>query len=202
MTLKITHNSASDYVEIPLSNGKGSTTEIAKYPSDAAANQPYYWKMTLAKRESSGIFPTFPGYDRSIMQLSGKTMTLLHEKHGAQKLAPLLPYTFKGEWETERRLIGKAEDFNLYVRSQRLSSKIERIDLKDRKPLSKWLKLHTVLWVYQGAVEWECGSEKYALKEGDTLAIESAESLEYILKAKRALCFLITIEDKEKPQLG
>ncbi|RYZ55454.1 MAG: hypothetical protein EOP07_14200 [Proteobacteria bacterium] len=199
MTLKITHNSATDYVEIPLSNGKGSTTEIAKYPADATGDQVYSWKMTLAKRESSGIFPTFPGYERSIMQLSGKTMTLLHGKYGAQKLALLIPYTFKGEWETERKLIGKAEDFNLYVRSQRLSSKIERVDLKDRKPFSKWLKPHSILWVYQGSVDWECGSEKVSLKEGDTLAIESAESLEYILKAKRALVFLVTIEEKEKP---
>lgn len=199
MTLKITHNSATDYVEIPLSNGKGSTTEIAKYPTDAAANDTFFWKMTLAKRESSGIFPTFPGYDRSIMQIAGKTMTLLHGKYGAQKLALLTPYTFKGEWETERRLIGKAEDFNLYVRSQRLTSRIERVDLKDRKPFSKWLKPHTVLWIYQGAVDWECGDEKVSLKEGDTLAIESADALEFILKAKRAVVFLVTIEEKEKP---
>lgn len=196
MTRNITHYTLADSREVPAEDGAFATTEIARFPPDLSSPKPYLWRLTLAKRESSGSFVKFPGYERQILQISGKTITLRHTKHGEQKLSPLVPYLFKGEWETNRGLVGKAEDLNLFVRSESLKSKITRIDLKDRKPLSKSLSLHTILWAYQGAVEWECGEDKRVLKEGDTLALDSNEPGEFILKSKRALCFLISIEAK------
>ena len=199
MTLMVSHFTAADYRETPWKNGGGSTTELAIHPAGFSVEQPFVWYLSLVKRTSSGPFAKFPGYDRNIVQLSGKTMTLMHAKHGEHKLSPLVPYAFKGEWETHRRLIGSAEDFNLMVRSERLTSTLERVDLKDRKPLSKRLSRTTLIWVYQGTIEWECGGEKKILKERETLAVDSSEKTEYILKSKRAIIFLASIEETAKP---
>lgn len=196
MTRTITHYTLADSREIPAEDGAYAATELARFPADLSSPKPYLWRLSLAKRESSGAFAKFPGYERQILQIAGKTISLRHTKHGEHKLSPLVPYLFKGEWETNRGLVGKAEDLNLFVRSETLKSRVTRIDLKDRKPVSKSLSLHTILWAYQGAVEWECGGDKRVLKEGDTLAVESVEPGDFILKSKRALCFLIHIEAK------
>ncbi|MBC7658571.1 MAG: HutD family protein [Chitinophagaceae bacterium] len=199
MTLKITHHTAADYQEVPWNDGGSFTSELMRFPTEPDAKQPFIWQLNITKRESRGEFGKFPGYDRFILQLGGKTITLRHTRHGDHKLTPLVPYAFKGDWTTGRGLIGKAEDFNCLVRSERLSSKIERVDLKDRKPLSRRLSRTTILWVYQGSVEWECSGERRIVNERETLAVESNDGLEYILKSKRALCFFISIEDKVKP---
>ncbi len=190
---------ASDYKEIPWTDGGSSTTELVRFPFEADAKTPFVWQMNITQRESKGEFGKFPGYERFILQLSGKTITLQHAQHGDYKLTPLVPYSFRGEWSTRRGLIGKAEDLNVLVRSERLATKIERVDLKDRKPLLKKLARYTILWVYQGSIEWECSGEKKIVNERETLVIESADELDCILKAKRALCFVINITEKVKP---
>lgn len=163
---------------------------------EADPKQPFLWQLNLTKRESKGEFGRYVGYERTIIQISGKTITLQHRAQGDQKLTPLVPYTFNADWQTRRALIGKAEDLNVFVRSKRLISKVERIDLKDRKPFSKFLSRYTVLWVYQGSIEWECSGEKVMVNERGLLFIEGVVGLEYILKAKRAICFAVNIDER------
>ncbi len=191
--------SGVDYKEIVWNDGGSSTTELVRFPFEAESNAPFLWAMNLTHRESKGEFGKFAGYERFILQLSGKTITLQHAQHGDFKLTPLVPYSFRGEWPTRRGLIGKAEDLNVLVRSERLATKIERVDLKDRKPFSKNLSRYTIIWVYQGSIEWECSGEKKVVNERETLVVDSADELEFILKAKRALCFVINISEKVKP---
>ncbi|MBC7530357.1 MAG: HutD family protein [Oligoflexus sp.] len=195
MTLNISHYTAADYHELPWKNETGSSTDLAIFPVGSTLVEPFHWRLSLSQINGKVPFSKFPGYDRNIIQLKGKTITLLHAKHGEKLLGPLEIYAFKGGWETEVRLIGSAEVFNLMVRTEKLRAKIERVDIKDKKPLAKKLSRYTLLWIHQGTVDWECHGEKRVLKERDTLVIDSSEVLEYTMKSKRALIFVSNIED-------
>src|SRR5262245_35147508 len=119
-----------DYVRMPWKNGGGTTEEILVHPA---------FRLSLATVATSGPFSVFPGIDRVILQLSGKPMTLVHgrvcragegESLGSHTLTPLVPYRFSGDWATDSRIDGQAEDLNLMTRRGAATAHAESLRLQ------------------------------------------------------------------------
>ncbi|CAN5161006.1 hypothetical protein BH10PSE7_BH10PSE7_09920 [soil metagenome] len=97
-------------------NGAGSTTEIAAYPeSSSVSGVPFQWRVSIADIATDGPFSLFPGYDRHIMVIAGKGMSLDAGPRGIIHLGrPFVPAGFSGDWDVKGVLTnGPVRDFNL-----------------------------------------------------------------------------------------
>jgi environmental stress-induced protein Ves len=126
MTARLRHLKPEHYRVQPWKNGGGTTTEIAVDPLGVGVGEPFLWRLSLAKVEGSGPFSAFPGYDRTIMLVSGDGMVLSFAGHGTATLSrPFQPVFFDGGWATSSRLIGGAsEDFNVITDQARLRHRV------------------------------------------------------------------------------
>ncbi len=125
---------------MPWRNGGGTTTELLVEPGASGreglggregANERFLYRLSIADVACDGPFSRFEGYDRHIMLLSGRGMTLDAGPHGRVDLTtPLEPRSFSGDWDVNGVLVGGAvRDFNLIVdRSRaRASLSVRRI---------------------------------------------------------------------------
>lgn len=198
MNLPITHLGIEDYRVMPWKNGGGSTTELAIYPAQSTMNDPFHWRVSLAQLNGSGPFSSFPGYDRSIVLLSGHPMQLIHKNgdHELKQLQPLVPYLFPGEWTTEGQLEGRAEDFNLMLRREAVSGSLECLHVNATGPLTAQLAKTTFLWVFRGEVLWESQMQQKPLVTGDSLLIEASGHEQFQLESEDAIVFIARINPK------
>ena len=76
---------------------------------------------------ADGPFSRFDGYDRHIMLVDGRGMTLDCGPHGRVELTePFVPRTFSGDWDVQGTLVaGPVRDFNLVVDRARATSSLE-----------------------------------------------------------------------------
>lgn len=156
---------------MPWKNGGGSTTEIAVDPPGAGVADAFLWRLSLARVERSGPFSPFPGYERSIMLMSGGGMALDFGDHGGARLErPFEPVGFQGEWPTTATLLGgPSEDFNVMTDRARL-----RHELTVSRPLAP-LELPPVpavaILCCHGRVEVQ-GLGSQALMSRETLIVD------------------------------
>jgi uncharacterized protein len=113
---------------VPWKNGLGTTREVAVDPPDASAGGAFRWRVSLAWVDRSCPFSAFPGYDRTILLVSGEGFTL--DFGGAappRTLTTLLDRCeFQGEWTTSCALVGGAvEDLNVMVDRARARARVE-----------------------------------------------------------------------------
>jgi environmental stress-induced protein Ves len=108
----------SDYRTMPWKNGHGTTHEIAaERTEDDLRTGQFVWRLSIAEVGASAPFSTFPGCDRTIVLLAGDGMLLDSGPSGRHVLNQrFTPYAFKGEWQTDCRLLGgPCRDFNVMV---------------------------------------------------------------------------------------
>ena len=176
MNLHLKHLTVDDYRVMPWKNEGGSTTEIAIYPLQSTMSDSFLWRVSLAQLNGSGPFSSFPGYERSIVQLSGHPMQLIHQDGHpkVKELEPLTPYLFPGEWTTDGKLEGRAEDFNLMLRRDAVSGNLECLQLKANEVVTAQSAKSTLIWVYRGKVVWESQAQRKSLMTRDSLLIEGS----------------------------
>lgn len=107
---------ADQQKHMPWKNGGGVTRELAVYPADAGLQgNAFLWRISLADVERDGPFSSFPGYDRTIMLVSGHGMELNCAGQAPARLAvPYQPWQFSGDVTTGCRLLnGPVRDFNV-----------------------------------------------------------------------------------------
>lgn len=109
--LEAFHLKAVDYRAQPWKNGQGETLEIAV----DVASDPFRWRLSRATISSSAPFSSFPGYQRTLVILSGGPVSLIHDGKEERRLLPLVSYSFKGDWETRANIVMPAEDFNVFA---------------------------------------------------------------------------------------
>ncbi|XXN64392.1 HutD/Ves family protein [Enterobacter ludwigii] len=103
------------YEQLPVSrwrNGGGETREIISYPPGEAQ---FAWRASIATISADGPFSPFPGIDRVITLLHGDSV-LLQSEQAQQRLAPLQPWAFPGEWAINAHVSGSCQDFNIMTR--------------------------------------------------------------------------------------
>ena len=99
---------------MPWKNGGGTTTEIHVSPGETNG---FDWRVSIASVNADGPFSVFKGYNRHIMVLDGKGMTLDVADRGLFDLAPFQPFSFSGDAKVTGSLThGAVRDFNLMVR--------------------------------------------------------------------------------------
>ena len=115
---------AADHRAMPWKNGGGSTAEIAIAPNGASVAGGFDWRLSIATIEGDGPFSAFPGYDRTILLLAGKGMTLTVAGQAPHTLGrPFVPFRFSGTAATGCQLLGgRCEDLNLMVASGRIAA--------------------------------------------------------------------------------
>lgn len=159
----------ADYRRMPWKNGGGSTLELLQ---DPAADGGFNWRLSIADVATPGPFSTFEGIDRQIMLVSGNGMVLSfgHEAPPVVISKPLRPQAFKGEWETDCRLIdGAIQDFNVMVRRNWGLAAVNGFDLVKDQRLTLAVAPLTILHLLTGSVE--CSGQE--LQEGHTLRLDS-----------------------------
>jgi environmental stress-induced protein Ves len=126
----------SDYRAMPWKNGLGTTHEIAVERSDGEPG--FAWRVSMAEVAVSSPFSLFPGCDRTILLLQGDGMVLDSGQHGQRLLDRRFePYAFKGEWQTDCRLVGgPCRDLNVIVDRARARAEVEIVSVT--APAQRW----------------------------------------------------------------
>lgn len=178
------HLHPSDYRVMPWKDGGGSTTEIAIEPPGSTLAEPFLWRVSSARVETSGPFSRFPGYDRSLVLLEGAGLLLDIEGRGRQRLKDTRqPVTFSGDDAVRATLIqGPCLDFGVISDPSRVKATVQVLILgPDAASLT--LAPTTLLyspgaWVHLDALEASLGP-KDTLRIDDTTAeapVRSAET--------------------------
>lgn len=126
----------AQYRQMPWRNGGGVTSEIAVFPEPGdgatAIAQPFWWRLSIAAVKESGPFSLFPGYDRTLLMLSGDGMELSFGAEAAPLVVqqPGVPVAFSGDFPTSCKLLGGAvRDFNIMTMRGRVKSRTQVRDL-------------------------------------------------------------------------
>ena len=102
-----------DHRVMPWANGRGSTKEIAAYPSGEA----WVWRLSLADVNEDGPFSQLPDTDRSLVVAMGKGMRLSVEGSDTKEVGTFESVSFAGDLPTSAELLdGPVRDLNLMLR--------------------------------------------------------------------------------------
>ena len=190
----IRHLTPAGYRVMPWKNGLGTTTELAVEPPDAGLDA-FTWRLSIADLTTSGPFSAFPGVDRIIVQTEGEPMELVHEGRGRQRLGPLTPYPFQGEWPTHGELTGRARDFNVMTRRARARAGLGVHALAAGSAVRLvGVGATQIVHALRGAPAIVAGGAT-TLSEGDTLVLGGAAGLEIAAASDAAVVLVIDIVD-------
>ena len=111
-----------DFITMPWRNGLGSTIELVKHWSGDS----FQWRLSMAEVTQDGAFSDFSGYDRCLLLMHGKGMTLTDQVGQQWRLSETLDAAhFKGEDLIDARLHdGPILDFNLMTRRKDCRAKV------------------------------------------------------------------------------
>jgi uncharacterized protein len=172
----------AQYRQMPWRNGGGVTSEIAVFPEPedgaTAIAQPFWWRLSIAAVKESGPFSLFPGYDRTLLMLSGDGMELSF----GEAAAPLVvqqsgvPVAFSGELPTGCKLLGGAvRDFNIMTMRGRVKSRTQVRDLSVGQSLQVLVAGGTAfVFVLQGNINVQAAAETFVhtLQAEETLRLD------------------------------
>lgn len=105
-------------------NGGGVTRELFAWPD----SQDWLWRMSVAEVESSGPFSRFDGVQRWFTVLAGAGVRLCVAGQTHELTPRSVPLCFDGAAPVSCQLLdGATQDFNLMLRSDKASAKMERV---------------------------------------------------------------------------
>jgi len=169
------HLRPEDYRVMPWKNGGGATTEIAIHPQGSGiSGASFIWRVSIAEVAVDGPFSRFPGYERHIMTIAGKGMSLDAGDHGTIDLSePFKPRQFSGDWEVYGRLIdGAVRDFNLMVARNAAQGSLT-VESLSRKTTLRSPEAALLIYILEG----DGIVEGRIVAEGDTLILDRGESI-------------------------
>ena len=181
--------SGLDYKIMKWKNGRGETSEIARFPSE----DPFIWRLSMAPVDENGPFSPFPGYDRYLTLLEGKGLRL---KNKVIQIGEIVK--FSGDENVSGELIdGKIIDLNLIIRRGKVNANFEI--LKSIKEPFSYIFKGNVSFIFgvTGEINITCDGTNYILKKNDTLQIESAHRNKPIIineKVPNSSCILIDLD--------
>jgi environmental stress-induced protein Ves len=125
-----------DFRVVPWKNGKGSTTELLRWPIPAVPQQagtPFLFRLSMAPVTEDGPFSDYSGYDRILLLLEGKGMKVaLGDATTSMPMRTVLLQSrfdrvdFAGEIPVYGTLLdGAIRDFNLIFRRDRCAASLQ-----------------------------------------------------------------------------
>jgi uncharacterized protein len=118
----------SSFKATPWKNGGGITQEALRVPADG---DPFLWRVSVARVDSSGPFSDFGGYSRSMVLLRGAGLTLKFDDGEQCVLREIGDSAqFDGAMHTHCDLLrGPCVDLNFMVsKSLRAEARVVRLD--------------------------------------------------------------------------
>ena len=182
----------TDYRRMPWQNGGGSTLELLQ---DPAKDGGFNWRLSIADVAKPGPFSIFAGIDRQIMLVSGNGMVLNFGQEAPPVVIskPLRPQAFKGEWNTDCRLIdGAIQDFNVMVRRDWGMAAVNGFDFVMDQRLTLAVAPLTILHLLTGSAEYD----HQELRDGQTLRLDSNtnEMMTFSVTSPRARLIVISLK--------
>jgi len=178
---------ATSLLSKPWKNGGGTTVELVISPPGADASGRFDWRISTATVASSGPFSIFDGCDRTIVQLAGSSIRLVHEikdegiemaREVEQRLIPGVPHQFAGEWQTSAYLDdGTALDFNVIVRREVVHSITYSVGADTGLWSAEAAAAITLIHASGGPCIVDCGSVSRRIETGDSLFLGDEAAL-------------------------
>lgn len=151
---KIRHITEAQYRLMPWKSHRGTTAEIFIFPEGANFHDDsYLWRVSSASIASSCPFSQFLGFDRTIVLIEGDSIALNHNcVESPQRVQRLMPYRFKGEWETTCEISDQAvKDFNLISRRGKVSADLDTLKINELSPFLLTLsRKYTLIFCVNG----------------------------------------------------
>jgi hypothetical protein len=161
----------SSFTASPWKNGGGITHEAIRVPPTGDA---FLWRVSVAQIDSSGAFSDFSGYDRKMVLLQGRGITL---EFGGGKHRALRNIgdcaEFDGATPTQCKLLdGPCVDLNLMVsQSLRTAMRIER--LRQPTPVAATGGETTLIFGIQHPLSLDFCGESVRLEPWDLAILDS-----------------------------
>ena len=179
----------------------GTTTELCIFPPTSAykdLNFDFRISRATIDVETSTFTPLL-GIQRTLMVLRGH-LELNHKHHHTSSLDPFDSDHFAGDWQTH--CSGKAEDFNLMIRTPEATGSVEHFLLEEKMTLLLATRKHGFLHVYRGAVEvtvktQDKANEHWSLGSGDSIYFEESEAVKIMSRSRSDVIF-VRIETNTK----
>lgn len=159
--------SRNNYKIMKWKNGRGETSEIARFPE----KDPFLWRLSMAPVIENGPFSLFPGYDRYLTLVEGKGLKL---KDKVVHVGEVI--NFSGDEKISGELIdGKIIDLNLIVMRDQVLVKYEVLKLSN-EPYT-FTKQGKVVFIFglSGELNISNGDTSLKIKEKDTVQIEDLQ---------------------------
>ena len=113
----------TSFIAMPWRNGLGTTIELLK--QDLPDGDGFAWRLSMADVTTNGAFSNFSGYQRTLLLLEGKGLTLDNNSASHRLEKPLQSARFSGDDQTFATLHdGPVKDFNIMVQRQRCSARV------------------------------------------------------------------------------
>jgi environmental stress-induced protein Ves len=113
----------SSFKAMPWRNGLGTTIELLK--QDLPDGDGFAWRLSMAEVTTNGEFSNFSGYDRTLLLLEGKGLTLDCDGAIHRLEKPLQSARFSGDDQTVATLHdGAVKDFNIMVQRQHCGARV------------------------------------------------------------------------------
>ena len=113
----------TSFIAMPWRNGLGTTIELLK--QDLSGVDGFAWRLSMADVTTNGAFSNFSGYDRTLLLLEGKGLTLDSNGANHRLEKPLQSARFSGDDQTFATLHdGPVKDFNIMVQRQHCSARV------------------------------------------------------------------------------
>ena len=113
----------ASFKAMPWRNGLGTTIELLK--QDLPDGDGFAWRLSMADVTTNGEFSNFSGYDRTLLLLEGKGLTLDCDGAIHRLEKPLQSARFSGDDQTVATLHdGPVKDFNIMVQRQHCSARV------------------------------------------------------------------------------
>jgi len=161
-------------------NGKGETLQIALIPRSAKfPTDPFLWRLSSAVIEESGPFSEFFGYQRAIVLLSGRGLSIQLNSGEKQQITQNSVFSFSGDEKAMGFLQdGPVVDLNLIWNDNKIGCQFKpvtavELDSKNGITFIVAAKTQTVIFYFvkPGAQINESG-ERISFSRGDTSILE------------------------------
>ncbi len=196
-----------DYKIVNWKNGKGQSAEIVIHPPHGnISDLSFQWRLSTARISEDSPFSVFPGYNRYLTLLSGKSIEIFLEKTAIKKTISVGQILqFSGDEPAHCHLpTGPVTDLNLIYKKSEIQSEFKIFEVTN-KPRSFQVEAQTaLLFVLSGEVITTVfpGEKKIKIKSQSTLLLPTKRDLEETLllvevPTKKSVIALIEINEKK-----
>jgi len=194
-----------DYRVTQWKNKSGQSLEIAIFPPQASLNEnTFLWRLSSAQLIENGPFSEFPGYNRYLALINGKTLQLTFPLgHPSVTLKNCDVHHFSGDIRVSYHLIAPPiSDLNLIYKRDKVKAHFKIIHLS-MKPRSFYLEGKVaLLFGVLGSTNatFYPGEQKFVIKTFETLLINLPKETNPCRKNKEE--GLILLEPKSPGSLA